>query len=364
MALSDNKRLYDIATRLAIYVEDVKVWQSRQFGFVLRKVNLELTRILGKVRYKTLDGLSKAQLNKLVLELRESQSKIYSEYTETLLGQLKEFMRADLEVNRRAWVTGYIELDKEEDFDIVSDKEAKRFIVETPNADSNPLFGLASVTGNDDRLWSQITNTPIPANGLYLLPFVKTFANSAQSGVENIIRKAWANRWTVEETLTALIGDGTVTQGTPSQLHRVNAQAASVIHTATAHVGAIVGAGVISAIFGRYVWVSVMDSRTSEICKSRNLKVYRFGEGPLPPAHIRCRSHVSPVFDNSAIVAESFYAWAVSQPADVQDDIFGDEDAAALREGRLKAEDIPKYETNRPLTYDEFRSKIKQILSR
>ncbi|WBF76777.1 hypothetical protein PSV3_00203 [Septimatrevirus PSV33] len=43
MALSDNKRLYDIATRLAVYVEDVKVWQSRQFGFVLREVNLELT---------------------------------------------------------------------------------------------------------------------------------------------------------------------------------------------------------------------------------------------------------------------------------------------------------------------------------
>ncbi|WBF76906.1 hypothetical protein PSV3_00204 [Septimatrevirus PSV33] len=73
----------------------MKVWQSRQFGFVLREVNLELTRLLGRVRYKTLDGLSKAQLNKLVSELRESQSKIYSAYTQTLLEQLKEFMRAD-----------------------------------------------------------------------------------------------------------------------------------------------------------------------------------------------------------------------------------------------------------------------------
>jgi SPP1 gp7 family putative phage head morphogenesis protein len=364
MALSDNKRLYDIATRLAVYVEDVKVWQSRQFGFVLREVNLELTRLLGRVRYKTLDGLSKAQLNKLVSELRESQSKIYSAYTQTLLEQLKEFMRADLEVNRRAWVTGYIELDGEESDGIISDEEAIQFLLEVPNADSNPLFGLAAVTGSDERIWSQVTNTPIPANGLYLLPFIKTFTNSAQAGVESMIRKAWANRWTVEETLTALVGDGTAAQGTPSQLHRVNAQAASVIHTATAHVAAVVAAGVMSAVFGRYVWYSVIDGRTTDICISRNRRIYRFGEGPLPPAHIRCRSHVAPANTVSDLAEETFYTWVARQPAQVQDDILGDDGGEALRDGRLKAKDIPKYDAGRPLTYDEFRRKIKEILSR
>ncbi|AKI28798.1 virion structural protein [Stenotrophomonas phage vB_SmaS-DLP_1] len=364
MALSDNKRLYDIATRLAVYVEDVKVWQSRQFGFVLREVNLELTRLLGRVRYKTLDGLSKAQLNKLVSELRESQSKIYSAYTQTLLEQLKEFMRADLEVNRRAWVTGYIELDGEESDGIISDEEAIQFLLEVPNADSNPLFGLAAVTGSDERIWSQVTNTPIPANGLYLLPFIKTFTNSAQAGVESMIRKAWANRWTVEETLTALVGDGTAAQGTPSQLHRVNAQAASVIHTATAHVAAVVAAGVMSAVFGRYVWYSVIDGKTTDICISRNRRIYRFGEGPLPPAHIRCRSHVAPANTASDLAEETFYTWVARQPAQVQDDILGDDGGEALRDGRLKAKDIPKYDADRPLTYDEFRRKIKEILSR
>ncbi|WBF76814.1 hypothetical protein PSV3_00112 [Septimatrevirus PSV32] len=51
-------------------------------------------------------------------------------------------MRADLEVNRRAWVTGYIELDGEESDGIISDEEAIQFLLEVPNADSNPLFGL------------------------------------------------------------------------------------------------------------------------------------------------------------------------------------------------------------------------------
>src|SRR5699024_10546271 len=121
------------------------------------------------------------------------------------------------------------------------------------------------------------------------------------------IRKAWANRWTVEETLTTLVGDGERAQGTPSQLHRVNTQAASVIHTATAHVAAIVGAGVMSAVFGRYAWHSIIDGRTTEICISRNRRIYRFGEGPLPPSHIRCRSHIGPVNSPSDLAEETFY---------------------------------------------------------
>lgn len=364
MALSDNKRLYDIATRLAVYTEGVKVYQSRQFSFVLRDVNEVLKKLLGRVRYKTLDGLSKAQLNKLVIELRESQSKIYTAYTEQVIEQLKKFMAADLEVNRRAWVTGYIELDGDESDEIISDEDAMQFLLDNPNADSNPLFGIAAITGGDERIWSQVVNSPIPANGLYLLPFIKTFTTSAQAGVESLIRKAWANRWTVEETLRELTGEDGQRQGTPSQLARVNQQATSVIHTATAHVAAIVSAGVMSAVFGRYAWYSVMDGNTTEICRSRNRKIYRFGEGPLPPAHIRCRSHTAPVILGSDLAEETFYTWLARQPIDVQDDILGEDGGAAIRGGDLKASDIPKYESDKPLSYDEFRRKIKEVLSR
>lgn len=364
MAMSDNKRLYDIATRLAVYTEGVKVYQSRQFSFVLRDVNEVLKKLLGRVRYKTLDGLSKAQLNKLVLELRESQSKIYTAYTEQVIEQLKKFMAADLEVNRRAWVTGYIELDGDESDEIISDEDAIQFLLDNPNADSNPLFGIAAITGGDERIWSQVVNSPIPANGLYLLPFIKTFTTSAQAGVESLIRKAWANRWTVEETLRELTGEDGQRQGTPSQLARVNQQATSVIHTATAHVAAIVSAGVMSAVFGRYAWYSVMDGNTTEICRSRNRKIYRFGEGPLPPAHIRCRSHTAPIILGSDLAEETFYTWLARQPIDVQDDILGEDGGAAIRGGDLKASDIPKYESDKPLSYDEFRRKIKEVLSR
>lgn len=366
MALADNQRLYDIATRQQVYIEGVKVQYAREFNFVLAELRLELNRVLSRVKYKTLDGLTKAELNKLVLSLRESQSRIYSKYTQQLIKQLKDFMAVDLEMNRRAYSVAHAEMNLEDGAappKIPTDAQAIAYIKQQ-NESSNiiPLFGIAAVTGNNDRLWSAVTNAPIPANGLYLLPFVKTFTTSAQAGVENTIRKAWANGWTLQETIAELTGED-AKQGTSSQLQRVGVQAGAVTATAIQHVAAVVGAGAISGLFGWYIWLSVMDSRTSEICTSRNRKRYRFGQGPIPPAHIRCRSHIAPIVGMVDIAAESFYTWAIRQPADVQNDILGEANAEALRNGSLKEKDLERYEP-RPLTLDAFRRKINEILSR
>ena len=367
MALADNQRLYDIATRQQVYIEGVKVQYAREFNFVLAELRIELNRLLNRVKYKTLDGLTKAELNRLVLSLRESQSRIYSKYTQQLIKQLKDFTAVNLEMNRRAYSLAHAEMNMEDGETtpkVPTDAQAIAYIKQQ-NESSNiiPLFGIASVTGNNDRLWSAVTNAPIPANGLYLLPFVKTFATSAQAGVENTIRKAWSNGWTLQETIAELTGED-AKQGTSSQLQRVGVQAGAVTATALQHVAAVAGAGAISALFGWYVWRSVMDSKTSEICTSRNRKRYRFGQGPIPPAHIRCRSHISPIVGNDDIAAETFYTWAIRQPADVQNDIFGEDVADELRNGNLKEKDLPKFESKQPLTLDEFRRKINEVLSR
>lgn len=358
--LYENQRLYDIATRHQVYIEGVKVQMAREFNFVLAELRLELNKLLRRIKYKTLDGLTKSELNRLVVSLRDSQSKVYNAYTQQILKQLKDFMAADLEVSRRAYVQNVLQDDSKS---VISDERAVRFLEEENNQTSAiPLFGLAAITGNNDRLWSAVTNAPIPANGIYLVPFIKTFSTSAQAGVENIIRKAWANGWTLEETISAITGED-AKQGTSSQLQRVGVQASAVLATAVQHVSAIVGAGVVSALFGWYMWHSVMDSRTTEICSSRNRRRYRYGAGPIPPAHIRCRSHIAPIVGNDDIAAETFYTWAVRQPENVQDDILGEANAEALRNGSLKEKDLERYEP-RPLTLDAFRRKINEILSR
>jgi SPP1 gp7 family putative phage head morphogenesis protein len=177
-----------------------------------------------------------------------------------------------------------------------------------------------------------------------------------------IHNEAWANGWTLQDTIAEITGED-AKQGTSSQLQRIGVQASAVLATAVQHVSAISGASVVSSLYGFYRWFSVIDSSTTEICRGRNGKRFRFGAGPLPPAHIRCRSHIAPIVGNDDIAAVSFYTWAASQPEDLQNDILGEADAEALRTGKLKEKDLAKFQA-KPLTIDEFRRKINEVLSR
>jgi len=45
----------------------------------------------------------------------------------------------------------------------------------------------------------------------------------------------------------------------------------------------------------KYQWVSTLGPRTSDICQRLHGKIFTVGKGPLPPAHINCRSSIIPV---------------------------------------------------------------------
>jgi len=45
----------------------------------------------------------------------------------------------------------------------------------------------------------------------------------------------------------------------------------------------------------KYRWVSTLSERTSDICRNLNGRIFEFGKGPLPPAHINCRSTITVV---------------------------------------------------------------------
>lgn len=368
MALRDNMRLYDIATRKQIYVEGVKAQFASEFNDVMNELRIELRRLLVRIKYKNLDGMTKAELNAFMIALRKSQSKVYSAYTQKVIDQLKAFMQADLELTRRIFATAAKEIDEEveddEEVEPLDDDEAIEYIKEKNTALLLiPLFGIAAVTGNPDKLWSSIRNNPIPANGMYLDAFIKTFAVSAQSGVENLIRQAYANGESVSAVIDVLLDDK-ARQGQSSQIQRIGNQARSVLNTTIQFIAQSVSAGVTSSLYGRYRWYSVMDGRTTDICISRNLKEYRYGAGPLPPAHIGCRSHIAPIVGNEPTPQETFYQWVARQPDAVQDDILGASQAKTVRSGETKAKDLPKFQNTKVLTNDQYRNSVKDILTR
>lgn len=92
-------------------------------------------------------------------------------------------------------------------------------------------------------------------------------------------------------------------------------------------------------LFPHYRWISVLDGRTSPICRERSGKVYKTGEGPVPPGHPNCRSTIVGVPRGSSTEQrkELDYAeWLEQQPSDVQREILGPTRYQLYKDGGIK----------------------------
>lgn len=137
-----------------------------------------------------------------------------------------------------------------------------------------------------------------------------------------------------------------------------------------------------------YEWVSTLDGRTSDICRSRDGQVYLFTDKvqPKPPAHYNCRSSTAPklspefdIFDEGATRASkgadggkqvsadlSYYSWLKQQPAAYQDEILGKTKGLIFRNAGLDAEKFRKItvdDLGRPLTLKEMAEADKRVAS-
>ena len=128
-------------------------------------------------------------------------------------------------------------------------------------------------------------------------------------------------------------------------------------------------------LFDKYEWVSTLDGRTTFVCMARDGKVYRIGEGPMPPAHYACRSTTIPklkqefdltlkfkgtrpsVGDNGARRVSSnmnYGEWLKTQNREFVDEALGIERSRLFRSGKMS---IDKFvdPTGRVYTLEQLR---------
>lgn len=347
--MSVNVPLYDVLTRHQIYLEGVKSFAAADFSITIERLDEELRRLLAKSKFSDLGELTKNQLNVFIADLREVQSVIYNAYVERVMAFLLEFMAANVDVMQTLMegVTGF-------DLGDAADK-----------ANHNSLFGLLAASGSEDgnsRLWSIISKAPLPATGMLLVPLVRGFANNSAASVENMVRRGYANNWKVDELLTNIVGTSSL-NFRDGQLNRIRNGNAAITSTLLQHVAANTGAAVQSVYGNRYRWISVIDGRTSEICLSRANHIFNFG-GPLPPAHINCRSSIEVLIGDAPPTApsDSFADWIRGQPASVQNDLLSVGKADQLRSGALKTAE-PRFEVSSSLSIEQFKAKTNLMLT-
>jgi SPP1 gp7 family putative phage head morphogenesis protein len=279
--------LLDISIRRAIYGEGLKFGRALNAHTAILRLNDELRRTLGMFDFKQLDELTQVELRKLIRALKNAAKRIFDPWLSSLLDWLQQYVAADHDMLYRLYnAAGFGE----------------------PSEDQRTNDGGAA-------LFAAFARVPMAATGTLAVPFLTGIGLIAAVKLERAVMAAYANRASKGDLIRALTGTPQLGRGgTTDELDRM---AKAATNTVLAHLAAQSADTVAAALFGFYQWVSILDNRTTAICVSRNGNVYQFGKGPVPPAHVNCRSTITPVADESGIIApSSFKLWAELQPSE------------------------------------------------
>lgn len=168
-----------------------------------------------------------------------------------------------------------------------------------------------------------------PMQGFLLRDWLDDLEPSHRKRLEAALRISFAEGESLETALARLRGAAELNErGLAALIRTSNTHIAASVAEATYEANADIIEGV--------EWVSILDSRTTDICRARDGQRYKVGEGPRPPAHIGCRSTTIPVLIGTEPPAREKYPdWLKRQPDAVQDDILGPTRARLFREGRM-----------------------------
>ena len=118
------------------------------------------------------------------------------------------------------------------------------------------------------------------------------------------------------------------------------------------------------------IFVAVLDSRTSSICRSLAGKHGLYPTLPQPPLHWHCRSSISPYYKSingmsseqvgDRPLSTNYYDWIVKQPKVIQEQALGVAKTELLRKGVLKIDQF--YSRNfTTFTLKELKEKYAQV---
>lgn len=150
------------------------------------------------------------------------------------------------------------------------------------------------------QVWAAVSTVPLGAreagNGLLLDGFVSKWAEADQERVTSAIRRGAFEGRSVDQIVQDIRGTrGRGFQDVVIATSRNAAQTA--VRTAVQHVATVARMETLQAnddILDGYARSSTLDGRASSGCASLDGQVFKFGKGPMPPAHPNCRSSIIP----------------------------------------------------------------------
>ena len=382
-----NQRLFDMLFRHQVYLEGWKTGLAAGYAAFLNKLYVEFAAYIHQNRYQQVDQFTKVMLANFIRQFTIAQTKFYGHYTADLIDILKQFLSDEVDTHKAIMLAvtaknvseanthqsveisdaAYAELSPALQADYAGpiqdeqepgDDAGPTYHYEladhyAPNAQASGIYGLAAVSDTDradTQLWGNVTNSPIPANGLLLLAMVNDFGVYTNSRLSQLINKGYAQSWTMDQLSAAMFGNDSSFSG--GLFGTLLNQSNAIIGVAVQHVSSEAQAAVTSLYFERYQYVAILDSHTTVICQTLNGNIYVYGAGPLPPVHYGCRSKDVPVSSDQHThdASITYSSWIVTQPA------------AFLADAFLDYKTSTSVSTTKPLTLTQFQGKLKYIL--
>ena len=300
-----QRDLFDETVRHRIALERYSTTQVRQVLRYLLTVEKDLT---GKIAAAGIEGLNVKQQEAMLKSVRE----LYADAYETLLKKLnKDF--AGLSKAEAEFQKGYM-------------KKAAKVDGFVSEVGAGFTFQNVSVAS------AYAVAKAKPLQGRFLEDWLDDLEPSHVQRVEEQLRISFTEGESTSKAI-ARIRD-------VSGINRRGAEA--IVRTANTHISTAISDEVYEKnkkVLKGWQFVATLDSRTTLICAGLDGNVYKVGEGPRPPRHIRCRSTTMPVILGVKPVGrESYESWLKRQSAEVQDDILGPTRGDLYRKGKFDVE--------------------------
>ena len=338
------QELSDIAVRHQVYLEGLKTHEVKKNQKFLKDIDKIVSK---KLMNKDVSGYTKNKLNKLLASVKQDLKVISDDFSKMVSGE-----SVDIAKNSRDFEIKTLKTVVPIEYSVPSETQLAAAVF------ANPLTMKGADTGK------------------LLKPFLKDTSRKAVEQIDGIIRAGYYMGQTTPEivrtirgTKAALFKDGA--------MHRINRALNTATRTAVQHASAQARNQVWKDnedIVESVKWVSVLDGRTSAVCRSLDGQVFnnRPPEGPRPPIHFNCRSTTVAVLDSrfdsldkgrtrvarkydskgkqikgkgavkSIPANETYYDWLKRQPNKFQASVIGENRAKLLRDGGLSSEKFAK----------------------
>ncbi|MCT8165644.1 MULTISPECIES: phage head morphogenesis protein [unclassified Pseudomonas] len=342
-----DEKLLEQVSRHSVLLERLKAGEVKKFETVLRQVD---TQVRDQLTRKELTTYSRSRLEEFLARVGGKLLGIYQAFNDRMQADL-----ADIALYEAAFEGRSL---------------AKALLID-------------AVMPTDALIRAAINTQPLQVSGIdggtLLKSFLSGWTRTESNRVTNAIRLGVVQGQTNADITQAI--RGTAAQNfTDGVLAVSNRNARSVVQTAVQHVATTARMETLKAnadVIPGYRWVSTLDRKTSALCKSLDGRVFELGKGPLPPAHVNCRSTTVPVTKLSGLFTDgatrasvgaaggaqvsaglSYYQWLQTQPAAFQDAALGPVRGKLFRDGGLTAERFAALQLDKnfkPLTLDQLK---------